>query len=389
MSGPLAGIRVIDITSAVLGPVATQHLGDLGADVIKIEPPGGDFMRQLGPARHPGMSAYFLNINRNKRSLVLDLKRPAHHAVLMELIDGADVVVHNMRLPAALRLGLDYDALAARNPRLVLAFATGFNLEGSQRDRPAFDDIIQGESGFAAVNAAGGEPRFVPMALCDKMCGQQLASAIGMALFARERTGKGQLVHVPMLETMLAFNLMEHLWYGTFGEPEKGIGYPRMFTPHRRPCATRDGYICLMATTDDQWRRLFAAIGRPELADDPRYATLAARTVHVDESYGIVTAAMRERTTAEWRAILDAADVPNGEMRTLESIYENQYLWDTGFFQRVEHPSEGPTVALAPTTRFAGTPAELRLPAPTVGQHSRDVLRELGKTDSEIAALGV
>jgi len=246
MSGPLEGIRAVDLTSAVLGPVATQILGDMGADVIKVEPPQGDPIRPLGPSRHPGMGAYFLNINRNKRSVALDLKRPTARDALLKLVETADVFIHNMRLGAAERLGVDYNTLAARNPRLVYAAATGFRKEGVHRDRPSFDDVIQGESGLAALNGGvGGEPRYVPMAVCDKICGYVLASAIGMALFHRERTGEGQEIHVPMLETMVAFNLVDHLWHGVLAEPEKGLGYPRMLTPHRRPFPTKDGHICI------------------------------------------------------------------------------------------------------------------------------------------------
>src|SRR5215472_8568660 len=222
MSGPLAGIRVIDLTSAVLGPVATQILGDMGAEVIKIEPPQGDPVRPLGPSRHPGMGAYFLSINRNKKSVALDLKRPAAREALLRLMETADVFVHNMRLAAAERLGLDYAAVASRNPSIVYAAATGFRKDGVHRDRPSFDDVIQGESGLAALNGGpGGEPRYVPMAVCDKICGYVLASAVGMALFHRERTGNGQEVHVAMLETMVAFNLVDHLWHGVLAEPEK------------------------------------------------------------------------------------------------------------------------------------------------------------------------
>src|SRR5207245_6625082 len=268
MSGPLAGIRVVDLTSAVLGPVATQILGDLGADVIKVEMPGGDPVRPLGPARHPGMGAYFLNINRNKKGVELDWKRPAARAALLRLVETADVLVHNMRLGAAERLGLDYPAVANRNPRIVYAAATGFHKDGKYRDRPSFDDVIQGESGLAALNGGvGGEPRYVPMAVCDKICGYVLASAIGMALYHRERTGEGQEVHVPMLETMVAFNLVDHLWHGVLAEPEKGLGYPRMFTPYRRPYPTSDGHVCLLETTDRQWRNLFPCIDPPEVAE--------------------------------------------------------------------------------------------------------------------------
>src|SRR6202795_4270636 len=283
MAGPLAGIRVIDVTIAVLGPVATQILGDMGAEVIKVETPEGDPMRQIGPARNPGMAAYFLNLNRNKKSLVLDLKRPAAREAMLRLAATADVFVHNMRPGAATRLGIDYRAISAANPRIVYAWASGYRADSASCDRAAFDDVIQGESGLAALNkGADGAPRYVPMVVCDKVSGNVLAGAVGMALFARERSGHGQEVHVPMMETMAAFNLVDHLWHGVFGEPEKGLGYPRMLTPHRRPYATTDGHVCLLATTDRQYRNLFMALGSPELGDDPRFSTIAARTANID-----------------------------------------------------------------------------------------------------------
>jgi crotonobetainyl-CoA:carnitine CoA-transferase CaiB-like acyl-CoA transferase len=389
MSGPLAGIRVVDLTSAVLGPVATQILGDMGADVIKIEMPGGDPVRPLGPARHPGMGAYFLNINRNKKSVELDLKRPAARAALLRLVETADVFVHNMRLGAAERLGLDYPALAARNPRIVYAAATGFHKGGKYRDRPSFDDVIQGESGLAALNGgAGGEPRYVPMAVCDKICGYVLASAIGMALFHRERTGEGQDVHVPMLETMVAFNLVDHLWHGVLAEPEKGLGYPRMLTEHRRPFPTKDGHICILATTDAQSRHLFEAIECPELADDERFATLARRTDNIGALYAIVIDRMRRRTTAEWRERLDAFDVPNGVVTDLEGLLADPYLGEAGFFQQVEHPTEGKMLTMAIPVAFSASPGDsFHLPPPRLGEHTRSVLAELGYSAAEIAAL--
>jgi crotonobetainyl-CoA:carnitine CoA-transferase CaiB-like acyl-CoA transferase len=386
MSGPLASIRVVDLTSALLGPLATQTLGDMGADVIKVEPPQGDPIRALGPSRHPGMGAYFLNINRNKKSVVVDLKRPAAREALLRLIETADVFVHNMRLAAAERLGLDYRVVAARNPRIVYAAATGFRKDGAYRNRPSFDDVIQGESGLAALNGGvGGEPRYVPMAVSDKICGYVLASAIGMALFHRERTGEGQEVHVPMLETMVAFNLADHLWHGALAEPEKGLGYPRMLTEHRRPFPTKDGHICILATTDAQSRHLFEAIDHPELADDERFSTLARRTDNIGELYEIVIEVMRRRTTAEWRERLDRFDVPNGVVTSLEGLLSDPYLAETGFFERVEHPSEGKMLTTAVPVVFSGSPGDsFRLPPPRLGEHSRSVLGELGYSGVEI-----
>ena len=275
--------------------------------------------------------------------------------------------------------------LKARNPRIVYAAATGFRKDGVHRDRPSFDDVIQGESGLAALNGGiGGEPRYVPMAVCDKICGYVLASAIGMALYHRARTGEGQEVHVPMLETMVAFNLVDHLWHGVLAEPEKGLGYPRMLTPHRRPFP-KDGHICILATTDAQSRHLFEAIDCPELADDERFSTLARRTKNIGELYEIVIERMRGRTTAEWRERLDAFDVPNGLVTDLEGLLANSYLAETGFFEPVEHPSEGKMLTMAIPVTFSVTPGEsFRLPPPRLGEHTREVLAGLGYSDAEI-----
>jgi crotonobetainyl-CoA:carnitine CoA-transferase CaiB-like acyl-CoA transferase len=388
MAGPLAGVRVIDLTVAVLGPVATQILGDLGAEVIKIEAPEGDMMRYIGPRRNPGMAAYFLNINRNKKSVVLDLKRPAARAALLRLATGADVLVHNMRPGAAGRLGIGYDAVAKANPRIVYASASGYRPDSPAGDRAAFDDVIQGDSGFAALNAdSDGAPRYAPMVICDKLCGYVLASMVGMALYAREKTGRGQEVHVPMFDTMAAFNLVDHLWYGVFGEPEKGLGYPRMLTPHRRPYATTDGHVCLLATTDRQWRNLFGALGAPELADDPRFSTITARTANIDELYTWLAGQMKTQSTAEWRARLDAADVPNGGVNDLMGVVRDPYLHAAGFFQPLDHPTEGRLTTMPFPVSFSATAPDRNAPPAHLGEHTEAVLAGLGYSEEEIAAI--
>jgi crotonobetainyl-CoA:carnitine CoA-transferase CaiB-like acyl-CoA transferase len=385
--GPLAGIRVVDLTQVVLGPFATQVLGDMGADVIKVEPPAGDQTRQIGPSRTRGMGSYYANLNRNTRSIVLDLKQQPAMDALWRLIEGADVFVHNMRIGAMERLGLGYGDVAARNPRIVYACATGFRQGSRMQESPAYDDLIQGISGMAALNAGpDGAPRYFPTVAADKITGHVLASMIGMALFHRERTGQGQEVHVPMLETMLNFLLVEHFWHGTLGEPERGMGYPRMLTPYRRPFATKDGYLCVIAVSDAQWRAMFKAIGQPELIDDPRYCSVYARAQNVEAVYEILANGLTLRTTAEWSELLTREDVPNGPAHSLPELLRYAYLQETGFFSTHQHPAEGSVTVTAVPAAFSATPAGVRHLWPTLGEHTDEVLREAGLTDAEIAA---
>lgn len=386
--GPLAGIRVVDLTTVVLGPYATQTLGDLGADVIKVEAPSGDNCRWIGPSRTKGMGSYFAMLNRNKRSVMLDLKRPVARDALLRLVDTADVFVHNMRLGAAERLGLGYPALSARNPRLVYACASGFRKGSSKQEHPAFDDLIQGLSGLAALNAGpDGAPRYVPSVVVDKLTGQMLASMIGMALFHRERTGQGQEVHVPMLENMLSFLLVEHMWGAALNQPELGMGYPRMLTPHRRPYPTKDGYIAVIAVSDAHWRRLFKAMGRGALIDDARFATIAARSDNVEALYAVLTEGMRERTTAEWLRVLGALDIPCGPANRLSDLLQDEYLTETQFFQHMRHPSDGEVTITAIPAAFSASPPSVRRLWPALGEHTEEVLREIGCTDAEMREL--
>lgn len=388
-AGPLAGVRVIDLTVNILGPLATMILGDLGADVIKVETPQGDPNRQTGPARNPNMAAMHMNINRSKRSVTLNLKRHEAREALLDLVTTADVFVHSMRPSAALRLGIDYETLVGRNPRLIYAHGPGYMPGGPRANDPAFDDVLQGESGIADLMLKSvGKARYLPTVMVDKFCGYTLASAVGMALFARERTGLGQQVCVPMFETLVAFNLQEHLWGAAFDPPlDSGIGYVRLLSGQRRPYETKDNFICVLAVNDEQWKRLLPVIGRPDLVDDKRFRTVDMRIRHIDELYGIVAEQLKLRNSAEWHVLLDAIDIPNGVMARFEDLLRDPYLNEGGFIHRYEHPTEGPMVTTNVVMQFSATPAGLRLPPATLGQHNLEVFSALGYSDSDVAAI--
>ena len=375
--GPLSGVRVIDLTINVLGPVATQMLGDMGADIIKVEPPEGDPMRGVGVARNKGMPAFFLNMNRNKRSVILDLKKASDLEHLIALVKSADVLVHSMRPKAAAKLGINYEAMVKHNPRLIHACAPGYESTGPYKDRPAYDDVIQGESGIAdMMQMATGTVGYLPTVVADKTCGVFLALAISMALFSREKTGKGQEVQVPMMESMLAFNLIEHFCTGAFGDSE-GIGYARMLSPNRRPFRTKDGNICLLAINDEQWKRLLKVLGRDDVIQDPEFSTISARTKNIDKLYGIVAKAVEEFETDALSKLLDEADVPNGRVNRLRELFGNDYLKTTEFFNRYDHPSEGELITPKEIARFSETPGGLRFGPPRLGEHTAEILREI------------
>jgi crotonobetainyl-CoA:carnitine CoA-transferase CaiB-like acyl-CoA transferase len=372
----------------VLGPLATQIMGDLGAEVIKIEAPEGDIMRYAGPSRHREMGHVFLNLNRNKRSLVLDLKQNEAGAVLRALIAQSDVLMHNMRPQAMARLGFAYDRVKDLNPRLVYCAACGYGQDGPRADRPAFDDIIQGASGFVSLEqATGGSARFVPTLVGDKTVGITMVYAVLAALLQRATTGLGQEVEVPMLETMTAFVMAEHLGGLTFDPPLGPPGYSRMLAPDRKPHATADGHICILPYTDRHWRDFFRIAGRPELADDPRLADAQTRSRHVAELYALIADCVRDRPTAYWLDKLRAADIPSGPVNALADLPQDEHLAAVGFFPVVEHPSEGRIRMARPPVRFGGGEGGLRRPAPRLGEHTIEVLAEAGLDDPAIADL--
>ncbi|MDO9709479.1 CaiB/BaiF CoA transferase family protein [Paracraurococcus lichenis] len=389
-AGPLAGIRVLDLTTVLVGPYCTQVLAEMGAEVTKVEAPEGDVVRLIGPGRSPGMGCMFLTINRGKRSLVLDLKTPEGRAVLLRLAQSAEVLVTNIRPAAMARLGLDWPALRAANPRLVYAAVLGYAQDGPYAPRPAYDDLMQGAALIAALNARvnGGEPRYVPLAMADRITGLMAASAINAALVHQARTGEGQLVQVPMFETMLNFVLGDHLGGKVFDPPLDAGGYGRLLSPDRRPYRTKDGFVCTMIYNDRQWRAFCAAVGWPDLVStDPRFASHATRTRHIDEVLGLLAREFLTRSTAEWLDLLERADLPVTPVHTLESIFEDPHLLATGFFQAEDHPTEGRTLRMAAPVRFSATPAGERAPAPRLGADSAAILAEAGYAEAEIAAL--
>lgn len=376
MAGPLAGVRIIDLTSVVMGPYATQILGDMGAEVIKVEAPEGDSSRQVAPFRNRGMGAPFLNLNRNKRSIVLDLKRADELQVLLDLLSGADVFVTTVRPQAMRRLGLDYETLGEAYPRLIYCGAYGFSEAGPYAGRPAFDDIIQAMCGMASLQGENDPngPQYVNINLADKTLGCVVAYSIAMALYERERSGRGQAIKVPMFETMVAFTMVEHLAGETFCPAPDTIGYKRVLSKQRKPYRTKDGYIGLLPYTAEQWTRFFEAAGRPEMATDPRVTDPALRSAKIDELYHLLAEIIPERTTAEWVELISAADLPITPVYSPADLLTDEHLRTLGFFQWDEHPSEGKVRTIGIPVRFSRTPGEIRRLAPRLDQDREEIL---------------
>jgi len=385
--GPLQGIKVVDMTTVLMGPYATQMLGDYGADVIKVESLDGDVTRLIGPARHPGMGPVFLNTNRSKRSICLDLKKPLGREAVLRLIRSADVLVYNVRPQAMVRLNLGYDVASEINPRLIYAGVFGFGQDGPYAAKPAYDDLIQGATGLPALMAETGDgtPRYVPNALVDRIVGLTAVGAICASLVDRERTGRGQRVDIPMFETMAGFVMGDHMGGLTYEPPLDKGGYARHLSRDRRPYKTSDGYLSVIVYNDKQWESFFKATGRDDLRDDPRFATFAGRAVNIDYVYGELARIFETRSTAEWIALLNKADVPVMPMHDLKGILNDEHLVATGFFPIVQHPTEGPIRSMKVPASFSDTAAEPGRLAPQLNEHGAEILQEIGFSREDIA----
>jgi crotonobetainyl-CoA:carnitine CoA-transferase CaiB-like acyl-CoA transferase len=384
--GPLEGVKVVDLTTVVVGPICTRTLGDQGASVIKVEAPGGDILRYLAAgSRTKAMSGKFINFNRNKRSIVLDIKQADGLAALQRLIAAADVFVSNVRPAALARAGLDAAALHRLNPRLIHCGIVAFGAGGRYAGRPAYDPIIQSLSGVAGTfERAIGEPRFVPMVMTDHITGLVAAQAIGFALFRREKTGRGESIEVPMFETMASFVASEHLGAATFEPPEGPSGDARLLSKDYRPLPTKDGFITVRPNDNRQAFAFFDAIGRPELKTDPRFTDPLTRTRNAADYFDVQVQALAERTTAEWLEVFAKADVPAAGYNRIDDLLDDPHLGDVGFWLQDEHPTEGRIRRTRTPVTFAGGMREATLPAPQLGAQTREVLAEAGYSAAEI-----
>jgi len=374
--GPLAGIRVVDLTAMVFGPYATQIMADMGADVIKIEPPAGDATRYINAGPTPELGGVFTNVNRGKRSLVLDLRQEADKATLRALIATADVFIHSMRGKAIAKLGFDYQAVKAIRPDIVYTNCYGYSRRGPDGDKPAYDDTIQAECGIPHLQQLmTGKPDFMATIIADKVAGLTGLYATMMALFHRERTGEGQEVEVSMFETMASFMLTEHASGMLFEPPLGPAHYHRVVARNRKPYATKDGHVAALVYNDKHWNAFVAAVNPPWATDE--FDTLAKRAKQIDRVYGLLGGTFAERTTQEWLELLEALHIPAAPLRTTDELFDNAHLNAIGFFETVETP-QGPVRFPGVPTWFSQTPGRVAAGAPELGAHSREVLDELG-----------
>ena len=377
--GPLQGIRVVDLTAVVLGPMATQVLADYGADVIKVEPIEGDLMRANGMSRNRGMSSTFMNLNRNKRSLAVDLKTPEGLEAVKKLIATADVLVHNMRVKAINKLGLGYEAVSQIKPNIVYCAATGFGEDGAYAGQPAFDDVIQGACGMASlVGSENNKPEYPPTLLADKVAGIATANAVLGALVHQARTGEGQYVEVPMFETMVAFTMTEHMGGNGFSPSIGPAGYARLLKGGRKPTPTKDGYLALLPYTEKHWEAFFTALGRKDLFEKYDLSNRHERNKRIHELYADLRSVTANFTSAELMALCRKLDIPVTEIFSIDNIHEHDHVKSVHLFEEHDHPTEGRVVSIRPTALFAKTPSKIDKPCPNIGEQTQEILSELG-----------
>jgi crotonobetainyl-CoA:carnitine CoA-transferase CaiB-like acyl-CoA transferase len=386
----LEGVRIVDLTSVVFGPYATQMLADIGADVIKVEPPAGDQFRQAGrPANTPLMGAGHMTINRGKRSIVLDLKTPDDARVLRELIGAADVFVHNVRSDAIGRLGFGYDEVRALKPDIIYVHCVGFGSDGPYGGLQAYDDVIQAGTGATTLlSRVDGDPRprYLPSLIADKVAGLHGAYAILGAIVHKLRTGEGQFVEAPMFEAFTHFMLEEHLYGATFDPPTTPAGYPRQIDPHRQPFPTADGHVSIVPYTDDALVKVLTLLGRPEVVQEEAFATPRARGRNISQLYAIIAQLTPAHTTADLIAMCRAAQIPALPVRDLSQMLDDPHLQATGFFKRRTHPTEGDYFEMQPPIRFGAAYQRPQRPAPLLGEHNDEIRAELAKARATPAA---
>ena len=391
MPGALNKIKVLDLTTVIMGPYCTQILGDMGADVIKVESHAGDNMRWVGPMKNPGMGHIHLHLNRNKRSIVLDLKQAKGLEACLKLAAEADVLVYNVRPQSMARLGLGYEQVKKINPKIIYVGAFGYAEKGPYAGRPAYDDLIQGIAGVPSLSQrqTGDVPRYSPVTIGDRSVGLHTVNAVLAALFHRERSDEGQAIEITMFEAMSQFVLGDHMAGKTFEPPLGDTAYARLIAPHRRPYATSDGYLCVLIYNDKHWMTFFDAINRADLKTNPKFCEHTQRAANIAEVYAFVAETIAANTTAYWRELLDKADIPFATMHTIDSLLEDEHMQAIGFFPEFDHPTEGRIRATAPVGEWSATPLSIRTLPARLGEHSREVLTEVGYTEDEIDAMVV
>ncbi len=382
---PLSGLKVIDLTNIIMGPYTTQLLGDLGADIIKVEDVNGDMTRNIGIQRSSNMSSMFLGVNRNKRSIVLDLKKNISKQVLWKLIKTSDVFIHNMRPNKITNLGFSPLKIKKKNNKIIFVGLYGYGKHGKYSGQPAFDDIIQGQSGLAGLyQLSKNEPIFVPSVVADKTIGLLASTALLSAYIKFLKTGEGSCVEISMFEGMAAYTLLEHQYGQIFLPSKDTIGYPRLLSRSRKPYKTKDGYICIMPYTDKQWFKFFEIVNKKELKNDRRFSTIKARSKAINTLYKLVEKSVKKQTNEKLCRILKKNDIPHGILNTLDDLKNDKHLKKVKFFRKIKHPSEGNLLMPDTGIKIDNKSLPIRKHQPTLGENSAEILKEIGYDDLEI-----